>query len=79
MPRANKLVVLICQLRTVERMLISGCTAYVLADTLGISVRQVRRFINDLKSLGVQIQSDYTPGEKSPATHRAKKSTAVFR
>ncbi len=79
MPQPQRLVVLIEQLRIVEQLLISGSSVGVIADAIGVSDRQARRHINDLKSLGVQISSGYVPGDREPAIHRAKKSTRIFR
>ena|GEM_PF-3143065 len=79
MTKPQRLVPLVEQLRTVERLLISGCTLPIIADTIGASHRQVQRLVRDLKTLGVQVSSDFIPGRRAPATYRAKKSTAVFR
>ena len=79
MPKANNLVVLTNQLRTAERLLISGCSIPLMAEELELSDRQVRRILNMLRELGVQIKSNFVPGMAEPAIHRAKKSTAIFR
>jgi predicted DNA-binding transcriptional regulator YafY len=72
MAKAQRLPTLVEQLRTVERLLISGCTLPTMADTIGVSPRQVQRLMNDLRSLGLEIKSNFIPGNREPTIHKAK-------
>ena len=79
MAERNLLVDLVKQLQTVESMLIAGATVYGIADKLAISTRQVRRMLNHLRELGVDVRSNYTPGNNEAAVLTAKKATRLFR
>ena len=79
MPARNLLVDLVKQLQTIESMLIAGATVYAMADELEVSDRQVRRMLNHLRELGVDIRSNYKAGDNQAAVLTAKKSTRLFR
>ena len=68
-PRRQQLVTLIEQLRTVERLLTQpgGTTVYEMAETVGKSEKQARRYIKALKSLGVPVTDDYERGDDQPS------------
>ena len=79
MPARNLLVDLVKQLQTIESMLIAGATVYDMAEELTVSTRQVRRMLNHLRELGVDVRSNYTPGNRGAAVMTARKSTRLFR
>ena len=78
MPARNQLVDLVRQLQTIELMLIPGSTIYDVAEVLAISDRQVRRLVDHLRELGVEIRSNYETGDRKAAVLQAKKSTRLF-
>ena len=78
MPARNQLVDLVKQLQAIESMLIAGSTVFVMAEKLVISDRQVRRLLNHLRELGVEIRSNYKAGNQEAAVLTAKKSTRLF-
>ena len=78
MPARNQLVDLVRQLQTIELMLIAGATIYDMAEELAISDRQVRRLVDHLRALSVEIRSNYKTGDRKAALLRAKKSTRLF-
>lgn len=79
MPARNQLVDPVKQLQSIESMLIAGATVYEMAEELGINDCQVRRLVNHLQALGIEIRSNYKVGNQEAAVLIAKKSTRLFR
>ena len=79
MAERNLLVDLVRQLQTVESMLIAGSTVNAMAEELAVSTRQIRRMLNHLRELGVDVQSNHIPGNREAAVMTAKKATRLFR
>lgn len=61
------------QLRKVESMLRNGATIQQLQQAVGVSSKQIRRYLNEwLPDLGANVTSDFVPGATEPAVYKVK-------
>lgn len=66
------------QLRTVESMLRKGATITQLQQAVGVSSKQIRRYLNEwLPDLGANVTSDFVPGSTEPAVYKV--TNCVFK
>ena len=75
--RRQSLATLTEQLRTCERLLRRGATVPAVAEAVGVSDKQIRRYIATLRELGVEVTRTDDPF--GPSTFKVARGSRLFR